>query len=187
MDLPRSPRSPPGDRNRLGRKEAVSVTPALARASHPADHRRDAGLRPLAATHATSRRARPAKGRSLGGAGACVLHPTARLRLLQDRLGGLRRAERQLRARDHAQEPRHRERTGAVKGVALFLGNTPAVCRASYIDPRVFDRYLSGWTIAIGRLGDPSDIGHPSKRRPLEEAVLDLIEDERTPALEKVA
>jgi hypothetical protein len=28
-----------------------------------------------------------------------------------------------------------------------YLGNTPAVCRASYIDPRVFDRYLSGWTI----------------------------------------
>ena len=31
----------------------------------------------------------------------------------------------------------------AVKEVAHYLGNTPAVCRASYIDPRVFDRYRS--------------------------------------------
>lgn len=84
---------------------------------------------------------------------------------------------------------RKRVISSAVKGVAFFLGNTPAVCRASYIDPRVFDRYLSGWTIggAVGRLDDPSDIGHPSFRRPVEEAVLELIEDERTPALEKVA
>ena len=29
----------------------------------------------------------------------------------------------------------------AVKGVAAFLGNTPAVCRRSYIDPRVIDRF----------------------------------------------
>jgi DNA topoisomerase I len=27
-------------------------------------------------------------------------------------------------------------------------GNTPAVARGSYIDPRVFDRFLSGWTVA---------------------------------------
>ena len=40
----------------------------------------------------------------------------------------------------------------AVKEVAHYLGNTPAVCRASYIDPRVFDRYRSGLTIA-GALG----------------------------------
>src|SRR4029453_11879602 len=31
----------------------------------------------------------------------------------------------------------------AVQEVAHYLGNTPAVCRASYIDPRVFDRYRS--------------------------------------------
>src|SRR5918999_1626496 len=35
----------------------------------------------------------------------------------------------------------------AVKEVAHYLGNTPAVCRASYIDPRVFDRYRDGLTI----------------------------------------
>ena len=32
----------------------------------------------------------------------------------------------------------------AVRETANYLGNTPAVCRASYIDPRVFDRFDSG-------------------------------------------
>lgn len=36
---------------------------------------------------------------------------------------------------------------GAVKEVSEALGNTPAVCRASYIDPRVLDRYRDGVTI----------------------------------------
>jgi DNA topoisomerase-1 len=36
---------------------------------------------------------------------------------------------------------------GAVKQVSEALGNTPAVCRASYIDPRVLDRYRDGATI----------------------------------------
>jgi DNA topoisomerase-1 len=44
---------------------------------------------------------------------------------------------------------RRRRVNEAVKGVAFFLGNTPAVSRASYIDPRVVDRFHSGWTIAV--------------------------------------
>jgi DNA topoisomerase I len=35
----------------------------------------------------------------------------------------------------------------AVDHVSEALGNTPAVCRASYIDPRVLDRYRDGVTI----------------------------------------
>lgn len=35
----------------------------------------------------------------------------------------------------------------AVKMVSEKLGNTPAIARASYIDPRVIDHYLSGYTI----------------------------------------
>jgi len=35
----------------------------------------------------------------------------------------------------------------AVDQVSDALGNTPAVCRASYIDPRVLDRYRDGVTI----------------------------------------
>jgi DNA topoisomerase-1 len=77
----------------------------------------------------------------------------------------------------------------AIEEVARSLGNTPAVARASYIDPRVFDRYLSGWTIgnALLELGDIDEIGEPAFRGAVEEAVLDLLEDERSPALEKVA
>jgi hypothetical protein len=77
-----------------------------------------------------------------------------------------------------------------VQEVAHYLGNTPAVCRASYIDPRVFDRYLSGWTIAgaLGDIGDVTEFGQPSTHGPVEEAVLDLIEERReSPALEHIA
>jgi DNA topoisomerase IB len=35
----------------------------------------------------------------------------------------------------------------AVKNVAERLGNTPAVCRRSYIDPKVLDRFRAGETI----------------------------------------
>jgi DNA topoisomerase I len=43
--------------------------------------------------------------------------------------------------------------TAAVRGVADWLGDTPAVARASYIDPRVIDRYTSdGQLAAIPRL-----------------------------------
>jgi DNA topoisomerase-1 len=75
---------------------------------------------------------------------------------------------------------RKRAIDGAVRGVAGVLGNTPAVARRSYIDPRVFDRYLSGWTIGgeidrIGRLRGPDD----RRRARLEHAVLDLLDDDR--------
>jgi DNA topoisomerase IB len=43
---------------------------------------------------------------------------------------------------------RARAVTQAVREVAHYLGNTPAVCRASYIDPRVFERYAEGRTVA---------------------------------------
>jgi DNA topoisomerase IB len=77
----------------------------------------------------------------------------------------------------------------AVKEVAHYLGNTPAVCRASYIDPRVFDRYQDGLTIggALDQLGEDVDLGQPSFQGAVEEAVLDLLEEERTAAIEEVA
>jgi DNA topoisomerase I len=84
---------------------------------------------------------------------------------------------------------RQRAIARAIKEVSHYLGNTPAVCRASYIDPRVFDRYRDGFTIggALDLLGEGADLGQPSFQGPVEEAVLDLLEDERTPAIEKVA
>jgi DNA topoisomerase I len=83
---------------------------------------------------------------------------------------------------------RKRAITRAVKEVAHYLGNTPAVARASYIDPRVFDRYCGGVTIgnALVALGDV-DLGEPAFQGAIEEAVLDLLEDETSTALEKVA
>ena len=72
---------------------------------------------------------------------------------------------------------RKRAITRAIKEVAFYLGNTPAVCRASYIDPRVFDRFRSGWTIA-GVLPEIGDLGDPAARHAVEGAVLDLLEDD---------
>jgi DNA topoisomerase I len=37
----------------------------------------------------------------------------------------------------------------ASREVARYLGNTPAVCRDAYIDPRVFERYYADRTIAV--------------------------------------
>ena len=66
--------------------------------------------------------------------------------------------------------------TRAVQEVAHYLGNTPAVARASYIDPRVFDRYQGGVTIAsaLDELGD-GEIGAPATHGKVEQAVLDLL------------
>jgi len=80
-------------------------------------------------------------------------------------------------------EPRELSATGrkraivrAVKEVAFYLGNTPAVARSSYIDPRLFDRFRDGETIRrkldlIGIEPDGTAI-----QGPVEEAVLDLLE-----------
>ena len=67
----------------------------------------------------------------------------------------------------------------AVKQVAHFLGNTPAVARASYIDPRVFDRFRDGYTIepVLFELGDEPDLGGPAIQGRIEQAVLDLIDE----------
>ena len=77
----------------------------------------------------------------------------------------------------------------SVQEVAHYLGNTPAVCRTSYIDPRVFDRFRDGLTIG-GALDDIGEVayGEPATQGAIEEAVLDLLErDLDSPALERVA
>jgi DNA topoisomerase IB len=83
---------------------------------------------------------------------------------------------------------RKRAKVRAVKEVAHYLGNTPAVCRASYIDPRIFDRFDSGLTIGgvLVEVGDENDLD--TLHGPVEDAVLDLIDEkERSPAVERVA
>lgn len=75
-----------------------------------------------------------------------------------------------------------RERTvsRAIKTVAAYLGNTPAVCRASYVDPRVIDRYHAGVTIAetLDTLpSDGPDLADARLRRRIEANVLELLAD----------
>jgi DNA topoisomerase I len=73
---------------------------------------------------------------------------------------------------------RNRAITRAIKEVAHYLGNTPAVARASYIDPRVLDRFRDGQTIpyaAIAAGADPDGDG-TAIQGPVEEAVLELLE-----------
>jgi DNA topoisomerase-1 len=66
----------------------------------------------------------------------------------------------------------------AVKTVAAYLGNTPAVCRASYIDPRVIDRYHAGVTVSDAVAGSRHgpDLDDARTRKRVERAVLELLE-----------
>ncbi len=67
----------------------------------------------------------------------------------------------------------------AIKEVAHYLGNTPAVCRSSYVDPRVVDRFMAGVTIhdALERIGENVEPGSLSTQGVIEEAVIDMLED----------
>ncbi|MEW2344645.1 MULTISPECIES: DNA topoisomerase IB [Streptomyces] len=73
---------------------------------------------------------------------------------------------------------RKRQMTRAVKEVSRYLGNTPAVCRSSYIDPKVFEMFEQGHTIApaLSRLGEHGDFGRPATQGAVEAAVLDLLD-----------
>ncbi len=63
-------------------------------------------------------------------------------------------------------------------GRRQYLGNTPAVCRASSIDPRVFELFAQGETraAALTRLGEHGDFGRPATQGPIGAAVLDLLD-----------
>jgi DNA topoisomerase-1 len=84
---------------------------------------------------------------------------------------------------------RSRAITRAVKETARYLGNTPAVCRASYIDPRVFDAFQAGLVIDRGVLEEAVEPGALATQHPaIEAAVLDLIDErEAAPGVERLA
>jgi DNA topoisomerase IB len=70
---------------------------------------------------------------------------------------------------------RKRAEVAAMKEVAEFLGNTPALARASYVDPRVVDAYEEGITIKAAtrrRAATPSE-----RQTVLERAVLRLLKE----------
>ena len=81
-------------------------------------------------------------------------------------------------SKDAAGSPTARKRavTRVVQEVSHYLGNTPAVCRSSYIDPRVIDLYDSGVTIStdLKLLGDGA-YGEPATQGRVEAAVLKLL------------
>ena len=74
--------------------------------------------------------------------------------------------------------PRSRQRVikAVVSEVAEMLGNTPAVARRSYIDPRVLDSYLSGTTIGveIDQVETLAEVGD-RRRREVERALLRML------------
>ena len=71
----------------------------------------------------------------------------------------------------------------AVAVVADHLGNTPAVSRSSYVDPRVVERFADGQTIEAGSsrrlsLPDGQVAQGEAPSRPTEEAVIELLDPE---------
>ncbi|MDQ3108139.1 MAG: DNA topoisomerase IB [Actinomycetota bacterium] len=74
----------------------------------------------------------------------------------------------------------------AMQEVSAYLGNTPAVCRSSYVDPRIIDRYTTNATVldALSSLDEQGGLGGLHTHGAIEEAVLDLLGDGATRAAE---
>jgi DNA topoisomerase I len=73
----------------------------------------------------------------------------------------------------------------AVKAVSDYLGNTPAVSRSSYIDPKLLDRFEGGESIAdtLTSFKSATEVmNDPKARQKIEAAVIDLIADTRSSA-----
>ncbi len=72
---------------------------------------------------------------------------------------------------------RKRAISRVIREVAEYLGNTPAVARASYIDPCVIERYEAGHTIAaaLSELGRDCRFGDLATRGRAEAAVVRLL------------
>jgi DNA topoisomerase IB len=65
----------------------------------------------------------------------------------------------------------------AVAEVAHYLGNTPAVCRSSYIDPRIIESFELGDTIADSLPRRGRVVGSRLQRR-VEQAVIEILAGE---------
>ena len=79
----------------------------------------------------------------------------------------------------HAESPTARRRavTRVVREVSEKLGNTPAVCRASYIDPRIIELYAEGSVVDLTDLGEGASTGSPAFQGEVEAAVLALLRE----------
>src|SRR5215216_837680 len=63
----------------------------------------------------------------------------------------------------------------AMKEVAGYLGNTPAVARASYVDPRIIDLFNDGVTISPEVAASDTDLSDGTTHGKIERAVLNLL------------
>jgi DNA topoisomerase IB len=63
----------------------------------------------------------------------------------------------------------------AYEQVSETLGNTPAVCKASYVDPRVVDRFERGDTIRASLLRARKAKSAGDRQRLLEAGVCELL------------
>src|SRR3954465_7080218 len=82
-----------------------------------------------------------------------------------------------------SQTSRKRAITRAIKETSHYLGNTPAVCRASYIDPRIFDAYQGGLVLDQKVIQEAleAEAGElPTHHPRIERAVLDLVDGRDT-------
>jgi DNA topoisomerase-1 len=79
---------------------------------------------------------------------------------------------------------RKRKIRRAIQATAEQLGNTPAVCRSSYICPRILEEYSEGRTFELlrkGRRGKPVVlVGHSMEERSLLKFLRQTIADRRT-------
>lgn len=73
---------------------------------------------------------------------------------------------------------RKRAVASAMREVADYLGNTPTVARASYVDPRVIDLFEDGITIspALRLVREDVSLGDGATHGRIERAVLDLLQ-----------
>jgi DNA topoisomerase-1 len=74
-----------------------------------------------------------------------------------------------------SQAARKRAVSSAMKEVALYLGNTPAVARASYVDPRLIDLFNDGATISPALARTDHDLNDGFTHGKIERAVLELL------------
>jgi DNA topoisomerase-1 len=71
---------------------------------------------------------------------------------------------------------RKRAVSAAMKEVSLYLGNTPTVARASYVDPRLVDLFQDGATIPLELAGKDRDLSDGETHGKIERAVLELLQ-----------
>ena len=70
---------------------------------------------------------------------------------------------------------RRREEAAVMRAVSHQLGNTPAVARRSYVDPRVVDAYEQGVTIASALLRAKRQRSPEARRETIEKATVRMI------------